>query len=311
MLLAILGILGGLILLPLGAEGLVRGAVALAQRLKVPPVVIGLTIVAAGTSMPELVTAVSAALHNAPGLVLGSAIGSNIANLSLVLGVAALLGRIPVKSRVITSDVMLTLGITGVLALLVFEGSISRIDGLVLLGCLIVMNIYILKRKDTLSVEPEPDRAPALHTPLALAFMAGGLTGLVGGAHLLVSGARFIAESLGVGETLIGATVVAIGTSLPELAATLAAARGKHYDIMLGNLLGSCQFNLAAITGLPALVSPLEADQSVVAFHLPALAIITLAAAIFLHTSRAVLRREGLVLVLLYTAYIVLSIYVG
>jgi cation:H+ antiporter len=307
---SILCVLGGLALLPLGAEALVRGSVVVARRFRISPVVIGLTIVAAGTSMPELVTSLSAAVNHAPGIVLGNAIGSNIANLSLILGLAALLGRLPATGRSVGRDVLLTLAVTAVLALLALDGRLALTDGLILLGCLVALNVVILRRADGPALEP--DAAPStlsLGPTRALLLIAGGLVALAGGAELLVRGARAIALGLGVTETLVGATVVAIGTSLPELAATLAAVRGKHYDLMLGNLLGSCQFNIAAIVGLPAVISPLTADRSILLLHLPALVLITVAASMFIRTHRSVYRREGLVLVLLYAAYLALTIW--
>lgn len=304
-------VLGGLVLLPLAAEALVRGSVQVAQRFSVPPLLIGMTIVAAGTSAPELVTGIAAALEGSSGIVLGNAIGSNIANLGLVLGIAAMLGRVPVTRRIATLDALLTMAVTVLLAVLAWNGVINWIEGLILLAALVVLNIITIKRKDTPAAVPEAlEVKPAGNTALALTYIIGGLIGLAAGADILVRGAQYIALSLGISDTLVGATVVALGTSAPELAASLIAARQKHYDIMLGNLLGSCQFNLAAIVGIPALITPLTADRAVEFVHIPALLAITAVTWLFLYTHKTVRRREGVILFLLYAVYITASIIV-
>jgi cation:H+ antiporter len=303
MLVDVLLVLGGLVLLAAGADWLIKGSVAAATALNVSKLVIGLTVVALGTSAPELVTAIRAALVGEPGIVLGNAIGSNTANLGLVLGVAALLGRIPVTRRITTQDTPLLLGITGVTFLLAVNLQISRIDGAVLTGLAILLMLLILRQKPEMVKEAEQVAPPQLAWWLTTLLIVVGLAGLAFGAWLLVAGARSIAADLGVSGTFIGATVVALGTSAPELAASIAAAYRRHHDLVLGNLIGSCQFNLALIVGVPALIQPLEVSTSVLYFHLPALVVVSLAAWLMMRSGRIVLRREGLILLLLYLAY--------
>jgi cation:H+ antiporter len=301
---AILLVLTGLVLLPLAADWLVRGSSALAERLGVSELVVGLTVVALGTSAPELVTGIAAAIKGASGIVLGNAVGSNIANLGLVLGGVALLGRVPVQRQLLAYDVPAMLGVTALTALLAYNGLISRLDGLLLALCLVALMVWTLRRR-----RPAEDEQPAIdRAKLAVWLIAilvlGGLAGLVFGAEVLVRGAVGLAQLLGVSDTVIGATVVALGTSLPELAASLAAARRRSYGILLGNLVGSCQFNLLAIIGIPALIHPLDAERTMLYLHLPALLLISFLAWAMLRSYSMVKRREGLALVALYFVYI-------
>jgi len=308
MLTAILLVLGGLVLMPLAADWLVRGSTALAQRLGVSELIIGLTIVALGTSAPELVTGIAAALKGASGIVLGNAVGSNIANLGLALGGVALLRRVPVQHQLITYDVPAMLGVTFLTALLAFNGVITRLDGLLLVACAVALIVWAIRRRRTTD-EDEPLDTIQLAGWLTGVLVLGGLVGLAGGAELLVRGAVSLAQLLGVSGTVIGATIVALGTSLPELVASITAARRRRYGILLGNLIGSCQFNLAAIVGIPALIRPLDADPAMLYLHLPALLIVSFVAWLMLRSYKTVLRREGLVLFALYAAYIVLVVW--
>lgn len=303
MLLDALLVLGGLVLLAAGADWLIKGSVAAATALNVSKLVIGLTVVALGTSAPELVTSIRAALVGEPGIVLGNAIGSNTANLGLVLGIAALLGRIPVTRRITALDTPLLLGITAVTFLLAANLQINRADGALLTGLAVILMLVILREKSQMVKEAEQVAPPQLAWWLTASLIVVGLAGLAFGAWLLVAGARSIAASLGVSGTFIGATVVALGTSTPELAASIAAAYHRHHDLVLGNLIGSCQFNLALIVGVPALIRPLEVSFSVLYFHLPALVVVSLAAWLMMRSGRIVLRREGVILLVLYVAY--------
>ncbi len=234
---------------------------------------------------------------------LGNAIGSNTANLGLVLGVAALLGRIPVTRRITALDTPLLLGVTAVTFLLAVNLLISRADGALLIGLAVALTLLLLSKKPRVIAEAEPTDVPRLAWWLTALLIGAGLAGLAFGAWLLVGGARSIAADLGVSGTFIGATVVALGTSAPELAASIAAAYRRHHDLVLGNLIGSCQFNLALIVGVPAVIQPLEVSSSVLYFHLPALVVVSVAAWLMMHSGRMVQRREGLVLLALYLAY--------
>lgn len=304
MLIHVLLVLGGLVLLAASADWLVRGSVGAATALKIPKIIIGLTVVALGTSAPELVTSVRAALVGEPGIVLGNAIGSNAANLGLVLGVAALMGRIPVSRRIMVLDAPLLLGITTLAYLLAADLSLGRLDGAILTALAAALMLLALRRGPQMAQEAEEVEAPRLAWWWILVLLVAGIGGLGVGASLLVEGARSVATTLGVSGTFIGATVVALGTSAPELAATIAAALRKHHDLMLGNLIGSCQFNLALIVGVPALIRPLQVSPSVLHFHLPALLALSLVAWVLMGTGRIVQRREGVIALVLYLAYI-------
>jgi len=306
---AILFVLAGLVLLPLAADWLVRGSSALAERLGVSELIVGLTVVALGTSAPELVTGIAAAIKGASGIVLGNAVGSNIANLGLVLGGVALLGRVPVQRQLLAYDVPAMLGVTALTALLAYNGLISRLDGLLLALCLVALMVWTLRRRHQDEDEQPPVRPAQLAIWLTACLVLGGLVGLVIGAEALVRGAVGLAQLLGVSDTVIGATVVALGTSLPELAASLAAARRRSYGILLGNLVGSCQFNLLAIIGIPALIHPLDTERTMLYLHLPALLLISLLAWAMLRSYSMVKRREGLVLFALYFVYIGIVIW--
>lgn len=307
-LILVLLILGGLVLLKYGADYLLSGAVGVARRFGLSELVIGLTIVAVGTSAPELVTAIAAALRGDSGIVLGNAIGSNVANLTLILGAGALLSRIPTDREMILVQKPVLAGITVLCALLLLDGQLSRLDGALLMIVIVVFTVWLLRRGGG-DAPVETAMQEAGQQPLwqQLGLLALGLGGLVLGAAWLVRGASGIAEMLGVGSTAIGATVVGLGTSAPELAATFAAVRRKRYAILLGNLVGSCQFNLAAILGIPALITPIVADRSIMLLHLPAVGLATALAWLLMYTDNMTLRRrEGAVFVFLYIIYIVL-----
>lgn len=305
MLIPSLMVLAGVILLPLAANWLVHGSTALARRVGMSELVIGLTVVALGTSAPELVTGVVGAIRGAPGIVLGNAVGSNIANLGLVLGVAALLGRIPVQRRLVWFDGILMLAITALVWWMAYDGWIGRIDGLILLVGFAGL-IWWTMRQGGVQPDESADGRAVMGWGLILLLIGAGIVGLAAGADVLVRGASTLARHFGISETMIGATVVALGTSLPELAASIAAARQRRYNMLLGNLIGSCQFNLAMITGLPAVIIPLKVDASMLSLHLPALAVVSVAAWFALWTRGQVIRREGLVLLLAYIAYMIL-----
>lgn len=319
MLLAFLLVVNGVLLLALAAEWLVMGSVSVARRFHISELIIGLSIVALGTSAPELVTAVRAALDGESGIVLGNAVGSNIANLGLILGLAAVLRRIPVSRGVLWLDGPLMIAATLAVFWLIHDGVLSRPDGYILLGGLFVFMAFDGLRgrfnwleQSQQDEDPAQENTAALHwqgTWLSLFLLALGFLGLIAGAGMLVRGAAALAGHLGVSGTFVGATVVALGTSAPELAATITAVRYRRYGLMLGNLLGSCRFNLLAILGVPALITNLQPDTSMLLLHLPALIVITLVAWLFLLSGRFVRHREGYALLALYAAYVFLAGY--
>lgn len=265
MLIPLFSMLVGLLLLTGGAEGLVRAATALARRFGLSPLVIGLTVVAMGTSMPELVVSIDAALRGSPAVALGNVVGSNIANIGLILGVASLIAALRVQAQVVRFDMPILAFVSLVFIALLADGRMGRFDGSLLVFGLIVYVVYSIRwarREPDAAVEKEFDEGlpPQLGLGPNLVLLVAGLAFLLGGAHLFVEGAMALALLLNVSEVVIGLTVVAVGTSLPELAtSTVAAWRGEG-DIAIGNAVGSCIFNLLGILGVTALVQPMGAS---------------------------------------------------
>jgi len=253
----------GVVLLYGGAEGLVRGSASLARRLGLTPLVIGLTVVAFGTSTPELVVSLEAGLAGKGALAVGNAVGSNIANIGLILGVSALIRPVAVHAQVLRLDVPILLVVSLVLIGFLLDDRLGRVEGAVLLAGLLAYTAFSLikARRESAEVAAEFGEGvpPASRSALLDAVLIlGGLALLVVGARLLVSGAVDVARALGISEAVIGLTIVAVGTSLPELATSLVAALKEEGDIALGNVVGSNLFNILGILGTAALVAPLQ-----------------------------------------------------
>lgn len=307
----ILLIAGGLVLLAIGGDILVRGAVGTASRLGVSPLLIGLVLVGFGTSMPELTTSVQAALSGSPGIAVGNVVGSNIANILLILGAAALLSPIVVAKGVLTRDgSFLALSQIALAAALLLTPVGRTTGGLLFAGLIVYIALsYWLDQRaksgaaDLHAAEAESVAAPTSRLGVSLLLLAGGLAGVVIGAKLLVDGAISIAEGFGISDTVIGLTVVAVGTSLPELAASVAAAVKRQGDIALGNVIGSNIFNALGILGATAMIRPIDVPASIlqsdVWIMLGAAALLALVAA----TGRKITRLEGVVLLVLYAGY--------
>lgn len=304
-----LGSLGlGVVLLYLGAEGLVRGSASIASRLGLSPLVIGLTVVAFGTSMPELVVSVDAALSGSASLAVGNVLGSNIGNVGLILGISALIFPLTVHARVVRVDLPIMVAVSALLPLLLRDGVVGRVEGAVLTTGLVLYIAFSLSaaRHEPGQVQaefaagtPGASRSPAIDALLLVA----GLAMLVFGARALVSGAVYLAEAAGMSEAAIGLTVVAIGTSLPELATSVVAALKGEGDIAVGNVVGSNLFNLLGIVGVASMVHPLSATGiGVLDF-----AVMLGSAALLLplmRTGLRVTRWEGALLVGGYSAYL-------
>ena len=304
LLLAVLGIA----LLVGGAMLLVSGSSRLAGLLGVPPVLIGLTVVAWGTSAPELMVALSAALRGSSGLVLGNVIGSNLANTGLILGVAALLMSPLLERRLWTFDLPVMLGATALFAILLADGEIGRTEGIVMMAVFLAVTLATLRSALAHPREVETPDAPrplaggvALNALITLA----GAGCLVGGGQLLVQAASGVARSLGVPEVVIGLTLVAVGTSLPELAATLVAAARRESGIALGNVIGSNVFNLLAVTGPAAAIRPVTLGGSTFWSETGGLIVLTLALPLLLIGRARVPRFGGAVLLALYLVFII------
>lgn len=289
----------GLVALLAGGDLLVRGAVGAARRLGVSPLVIGLTLVGFGTSAPELVTSVSAALAGAPGIALGNVVGSNIANILLILGLAAMIRPVTAQMAGLPREAAWVGGSAVGLAVLAMLGQISVLAGITLLA---LLGTYLWGAFRSAAA---PDHEPGIPTdplPKAATFLMIGLALTLGGAIALVDGATGLARAYGVPETVIGLTLVAVGTSLPELATTVMAARRGQSDVALGNILGSGIFNIFGILGVTALVAPLPVNAAL----LPDIAVMLATTAlllVLLFWRRGLGRVSGLVFLLTYAAY--------
>ena len=248
--------LAGLLLLIAGGEGLVRGASGIARHFRISPMVIGLTIVGFGTSAPELLVSLEAALTGQPGLAIGNVVGSNIANILLILGISAVMAPLVIPIRKMYRDFGFMLAAMALMWIMLLDGMIGRLDGAILF-----MGLIGFLAMAFFSGEVEPiDDMPLPSMPLAWAMTLGGLVGLVLGAGLLVGSASTIARSFGVSEAVIGLSIVAIGTSLPELTTSIIAALRKETEIAVGNVVGSNVFNVFGILGTTALVTPIPAE---------------------------------------------------
>lgn len=315
----ILLVLGGLGGLFLGGEMLVRGAVALAHRLRIPPLVIGLTLVGFGTSLPELVTSLQAAFAGSPGIAVGNVVGSNIGNILLILGIAVLIRPMAVARSALARDGVVMCLAALVLLVMVLGGSLDRVAGAI---CLLLLAVYVggtiwyERRRQTAAGEIYAAEAALLQphhiaTPRAAAYALGGLVLTIVSARYLVFGAIGLAQDLGMSETVIGLTVVAIGTSMPELAASIVAARRNHGEVALGNIIGSNIFNVLGILGATALIRPLEVPTQIAERDIWVMLAATAALMIVAWTGKRIVRAEGGVLVLAYAAYLGLLVAVA
>ncbi|MEL6615289.1 MAG: calcium/sodium antiporter [Bacteroidota bacterium] len=306
---------GGMILLIGGAEALVRGAAALALRFGITPLVVGLTVVAFGTSSPELMVSVKAAIGGNGPVALGNVVGSNIANLGLIVGVSASLSPLAVDRRLLTRDMPVMIGSMLLLCAFLLNGVLGPTEGVILTCGIVLYTVWGItsSRRETKAARASADELPtdvqdALDAPtwrvvLNVVFVALGLALLIIGAGWLVDGAVAAAQQLGVSEAVIGLTLVAIGTSLPELATTIVAAIRGHGEIALGGAIGSNVFNVLGVIGPAAVAAPIASEGiewSVLAIML-AMAVLT---AFFLSTGGKTRRWEGAVLLAAYAGYL-------
>ena len=309
MTLASLFLLLGLVLLYFGAEGLVRGSSSLALRLGLSPLVVGLTVVAFGTSSPELMVSLKAALAGQADISVGNVVGSNICNIGLILGLCALITPIATSSQIVRVDIPIMLGITALSLALMSDGNLGHTEGLIFCAILvayIIFSIYLARRQpaDPLGAEfGEEVKISKRGLAIDILMVIGGLALLVFGARFLVDGAVIIARTYGWSEALIGLTIVAIGTSLPELATSLLAAIKKESDIAVGNIVGSNIFNLVGILGVTAIVHPLQA-AGISAVDLAVMAGFSLALWPMAYYQQRITRPEGALLLLGYIAFV-------
>lgn len=309
----ILAIIFGLILLVWSADRFISSSANVAQYFSVPSLLIGLLIVGFGTSVPEMLVSSIAAFDGSPELAIGNAIGSNIANTGLVLGVTALIAPIIVASRIIRIEIPILLGISLIFGYLISDGALTRFESVFLLGGLVALITWIIRsaystENDNLSKEVDQQlNATTVSINRSIFWLVVGLSVLLLSSKILVWGAVSIAEQLGMSSLVIGLTVVAFGTSLPELAASVVAARRGEHDIAIGNIVGSNMFNILAVTGLAGAISPmsnlsehvLTRDWALMMF----LSFVLMAAVYTKKHTGQVSRIEGLVLLLLYIGY--------
>jgi cation:H+ antiporter len=304
----ILLVLTGVALLWGGGESLIRGAVALARALGLTPLVIGMTVVSFGTSAPELAATLAAAFRGAPEVAFGNVVGSNIANLGLILGLTALVWPLETEATFLKREVPFMLLSSTLLFPVALNGIVSRLEGGVLFALLIAFLVYLTRReREGAQVEAEFDReygGATYSVASSVLLVALGVALLVVGAQSLVTGGISIATRVGISERVIGLTLVALGTSLPELAACIVAALKKEGDIVLGNIIGSNIFNVLCILGLTPMVHPLAIDASAIGLDLTAMLILSLLVWPFLATNLRLERWEGFVLVALYGLYV-------
>ena len=309
----ILLVVAGLVLLVWGADRFVHGAAATARNLGVAPLLIGLTIVAFATSAPEILVSAVAAIQAQPGLAVGNAIGSNIANIGLVLGLTAMIRPIELKSATLRQEMPALLAVSLLTVSLFLDSFLSRVDGLVMLTGLVIVMAWLARlgmrsaATDPIAQDYDAEIPTDVSMPMAIVWLVVGLGTLLLGADLLVDGAVGIAKILGVSEVVIGITIVAIGTSLPELAVSLASALKGEYGLAIGNIVGSNIFNLLAVIGVAATVSPASLPPSVLSLHIFVMVAFTLVlfAMTYDYDGKAELSRlEGLALSIAYVAFV-------
>lgn len=309
---SILLVAGGLVLLAVGGELLVRGAVGMAARLGISPLLAGLTIVGFGTSTPELATSVQAALAGSPGIAIGNVVGSNIANILFILGLSAVILPLSVNPASFARDSIALGGSAALCTAAILYGTMGPLIGVGLIAGLVVYVWWAYKAESAVPC-PEGARheaeaadrpAPPNTGPLVLGGMiVAGLAAAIFGASWLVEGAVVLASAAGVSESVIGLTVVAVGTSLPELIACIVAVLRKHEDVALGNIVGSNIYNILGILGLTAVIQPIEAPAEIAAFDIWVMLGVTALLIVQLRSGWKLSRIEGAVLVALYAAY--------
>ena len=303
----------GLALLVMSADKFVDGAAAIANHYGMSPLLIGMVIVGIGTSAPEMVVSAFAALNNNPGLALGNAYGSNISNIALILGITALISPIPVQSQVLRKELPILTGVTLLAGFQLLDGHLSAVDAWVLVATLAVVMFWLIRQSmgstgDEMS-QAAVEEAGEHNMPAQKAWLLviGGLIVMMASSRALVWGAENMAKAFGVSDLVIGLTVVAIGTSLPELVSSVMAARKQQHALALGNILGSNLFNTLGVVGIAGAIAPAAVDPSLVTRDFPVMLLLTLSLFVvgmgFKGKPGSINRAEGAVLVLAYVGY--------
>ncbi|MCH7881372.1 MAG: calcium/sodium antiporter [Proteobacteria bacterium] len=323
MLISFGAVAAGLVVLVWSANHFVEGASALAKHLGVSSLIIGITIIGFGTSAPEILVSVISVLEETPDIAIGNALGSNIANIGLILGITALITPVPIAKEILSREFPLLLIATTVMIWCLYDGALNRFDGGLLLVVLAAM-LWFLVKSHRLKAEQGEDDVPIAEIPGGMSFKAAcswivlGLIFLVGSSKLLVWGATNIAHAFGISELIIGLTIVALGTSLPELAASLASLKKQEPDLAIGNVIGSNLFNSLAVIGIPSVITSFRVDASAITRDLPVvvgLTILLYAMARFpLSSSLQLSRTKGSCLIacfVIYQLYLYYSVTTG
>ena len=314
MILNVLFILVGIVLVLWGADRLTDGAVAVAEKMKMPQIVIGLTIVAMGTSMPEFCVSLVSALKGTTDLAVGNIVGSNIFNTLLIVGVSAWVAPMTILKSTVRKDIPFVLFASVILLVMCLDGNISRLDAGILFVLFLVFMYVTLKgakTKDddtTAKTDSIEDNKKPMATWLSIVWIIVGLACLIGGSNLFVEGATKVAEHIGVSEAVIGLTIVAGGTSLPELATSVVSARKGNSGIAIGNVLGSNVFNILAILGVTGVITPMHL-QGITMLDLSMMVVSALLVWLFSFTKYKIARWEGIVLTIVFIGYMVVLCY--
>lgn len=314
MILNVLFILVGIVLVLWGADRLTDGAVAVAEKLKMPQIVIGLTIVAMGTSMPEFCVSLVSALKGTTDLAVGNIVGSNIFNTLLIVGVSAWVAPMTILKSTVRKDIPFALFASVILLIMCLDGNISRLDAGILFVLFLVFMYVTLKgaktKEDdtTAKTDSIEDNKKPMTAWLSIVWIIVGLACLIGGSNLFVEGATKVAEHIGVSEAVIGLTIVAGGTSLPELATSVVSARKGNSGIAIGNVLGSNVFNILAILGVTGVITPMHL-QGITMLDLSMMVVSTLLVWLFSFTKYKIARWEGIVLTIVFIGYMVVLCY--
>ena len=314
----VLALAGGIILLVFSADKFVDGAAATSKRFGLPPLLIGMLVIGFGSSMPEMVISAISSSQGNPGLALGNAFGSNITNIALILGITAVISPITVGSTVLSRELPYLAGLTALLAgLLYYDGYLSKTDGFILIiafCCLVVWSIYagLKTKKDKLASVVEQELSTPLSLKVAISYTVFGLIFLVIGSRFLVWGGVEIAQFFGISDLIIGLTIVAIGTSLPELASCISAVRKNEHDLALGNVIGSNMFNTTIVVGITGMIAPTALEPGILKWDMPVLILLTTALFMMCYSLIGfgkITRLEGNLLLFAYLAYNVSIVY--
>ena len=302
----------GIVLLYYGSESMVKGASSLALSISIRPAIVGLTVVAFATSAPELFVSLIAAHKDSSGISLGNILGSNVANIGLVLGASALIRPLAVDRRLVRREIPYMIGATGLFWLVCLDGQVGRMDGIILLAGLVVFLILgiMTARKSNGGEKSAPDQGKKKISRFIF-LMLIGMAGLLVGANLMVKSAIFIARQIGLSEAFIGLSVVAVGTSLPELATSVVAGARGESDISVGNVIGSNIFNICLVIGTIGLFNPMAVDQGLMGFEFPAMFLLSLSVFFFSRTHFTISRKKGFFFVLSFFVFVGVSYWIG